>query len=114
MPELVAVVERAALRAPLDQMPRHSSAALAGRVATPGLLVLVQRVPVAVTEHLRRGTPRLAALAESAARVRIAALAALAAVAVLALASVVALALRVPAALVASAARAVPASMRAL
>ena len=112
MPALVALVEWAALRAPLDQMPRPSSAALVGLAAMPGLPVLVRREPVALAEHLRRGTPWLAAQVVPVALAPMAALAAPAAVALAGRAAAVVLVRRAQAALVAVVARAVLASMR--
>ena len=72
MRELVALVEQAAQRARLAPTPRRSSAALAASAATPGLLVLVRRVPVARMETSRLPMPRMAAPAERAVRARMA------------------------------------------
>ena len=83
MPALVALVERVALRVPLDQMPRRLSAALAAQAATPGLLVLVRRVRLEQLAHQAAAPEALAAMAELAALVGIAEPAALAAVVVL-------------------------------
>jgi len=112
MPVLEALVAWAAPRAPWARTLRVSSVVMAEQAATPGPLVLVRREPVALAEHLRRGTPRLAAQVVPVGLAPMAALAAPAAVALAGRAAAVVLVRRAQAALVAVVARAVLASMR--
>ena len=112
-PALVALVAWAAQRAPLDQMPRRSSVALAELAATPGLRDRALLARQAQLAHRAAALAVLAARAAPVALVGIAARAALAAVVVLGRAALVAWALRAQAALVAVAARAALDSMRA-
>ena len=83
MPVLVALVERAALRALWARTPRRLSAVLAELAATPGLLVLVRRVQQEQLAHQAAAPEALAALAAPGAQAGIAVLAVLAAVVVL-------------------------------
>ena len=112
MREQVALVERAALQAPLDQMPRRSSAALVALAVTPGLLVLVRRVRLEQLAHRAAALAALVARAAPVERVVIAALAASEDRAAVVPASAEVLVWRAPAALAASAASVEPAGMQ--